>query len=218
MRANVRKLSEKQRIILAFIRDFVQEYGYPPAIREIQLGCHFSSTSVVDYNLKWLERGEFIRRSKEIARGIELLGAGGERVSSVGHPSIPILGSIAAGEPLPIFPENFSLESMDTVEIPESFLPNAGQIFALRVKGLSMIDALIDDGDIVLVKQTTDADEGQMVVAWLKEERSATLKHIYRVGEWIQLRPANSQMPPVFTKATNVEIQGRVVGVIRTIP
>jgi repressor LexA len=210
-----KKLSEKQGHILEFIRTFLQEHPYPPSVRDIQGGCSISSTSVVDYNLRLLQRAGLIRRSPEISRGIELVGARPRQAPASANVTIPVIGYVAAGEPLPVFPDSFQGEPMETLELPASMLPRGRQVFALRVKGHSMIDALIDDGDIVLLEPTHEARNGEMVVAWLKEEKEATLKRIYREGSRVRLQPANSQMQAIHVAAENVEVQGRVVGAIR---
>ncbi|MBI4234188.1 MAG: transcriptional repressor LexA [Chloroflexi bacterium] len=211
------KLSDKQERMLGFIRTFIREQGYPPTIRDIQRGCEISSTSVVDYNLHILQREGYLRRSPDISRGIELLGAGRERPrASPDTVSIPLIGYIAAGEPLPVFSgESWSLEAMETLELPTALVASKGKVYGLRVRGLSMIDALIDDGDIVLLEATGQPRDGEMVAAWLQDEKAATLKRIYREGNRVRLQPANSQMEPIYTHPENVQVQGRVVGVLR---
>jgi repressor LexA len=200
-----------------FLRGFLQQHQYPPSIREIQQGCGISSTSVVDYNLHILQREGLIRRSPDISRGIELLEAGGARARQAAPTTVPVqvIGAIAAGEPLPVFTEGFDAEPLETLELPAAMASGAGPTYALRVKGLSMIDALIDDGDIVVLERVAEARNGDMVAVWLIDEREATLKRIYHEGERVRLEPANSQMAPIYVDAKNVEVHGRVVGVIR---
>jgi repressor LexA len=225
MLGSERKLSDKQQRILEYIREFVEDHPYPPSVREIQQACKISSTSVVDYNLRLLQRDGIIRRAPEISRGIELVDAagrsgGGSRRREAGHPrtiGIPVLGYVAAGEPLPVFAESFESESMEVLDLPQSLLPRGKRVFALRVKGQSMIDALIDDGDIVLFESVNEARDGDMVVAWLKEEGETTLKRLYREKGRVRLQPANSQMEPIYASPENVAIQGKVVGAIRII-
>lgn len=210
-----RKLSERQNKMLEFISDFVKEHPYPPSVREIQMGCAISSTSVVDYNLHILRREGFIKRSPDISRGIELLDRDTGRPMGVpGGVSVPIYGAIAAGEPLMAFPEASAAE--DTLELPASMLPSRTEgLYALRVKGQSMIEDLIDDGDVVVFQKRETATPGQMVAAWLKESGEATLKRYYPEGARVRLQPANSSMSPIYEDANNVEVQGVVVGVIR---
>lgn len=209
----MKTLSTKQKRIMAFLRRFREERDYPPTIRDIVKGCGISSTSVVDYNLKILEREGYIRRDREVSRGIELLGPGQRRVVQV-----PIIGRIAAGEPIPVpTSDTWEMEPLDTVDVSSELARGKDKVFALRVKGMSMIDALINDGDIVLMQQTATADDGQMVAAWLKAECEITLKKLYREPGRIRLQPANSQMKPIYADPENVEVQGKVIGVIRQV-
>ena len=202
----MKDLSAKQRAILDFLRRFIREKGYPPSIRDIQEECHISSTSVVDYNLKALERMGHIHRDREVSRAIELLDGSGRRSRTI---SVPIVGQIAAGQPIPV-PEG-SVDYDDVVEVTEEMTGGRENVYALRVKGKSMIDALVDDGDIVIMQQAASADNGDMVAAWLKREQETTLKKFYREGARVRLQPANEAMKPIYTDADNVEVQGKVL-------
>jgi repressor LexA len=210
----VRDLSPKQQKIISFIREFVRDHDYPPSIRDIQVACGISSTSVVDYNLKALERQGLIRRDREISRAIELLDARGRRPRVV---DVPLVGTIAAGLPIPVpDADTFSAtDTADTIPVPDSFTGGREDVYALRVKGTSMIDALINDGDIVLMRQASSADDGEMVAVWLKAEQETTLKKFFHEGERIRLQPMNSTMEPIFTTPDNIEIQGKVVSTLR---
>jgi len=203
-------LSNKQQKILDFLRKFIREKDYPPSIRDIQLGCDISSTSVVDYNLKALERLGHIRRDREVSRAIELLDGTGRRPYTV---PVPIIGTIAAGQPIPVPSEDTwsNIDYDNVVEVTEEMTRGKDRVFALKVKGTSMIDALVNDGDIVILEATSAADEGDMVAAWLKREGEATLKKIYTEGNRIRLQPANVTMKPIYTEPENVEVQGRVL-------
>ncbi len=212
------KLSRRQQCILKFIGNFIKDRGYPPTIREIQLGCEVSSTSVVDYNLHAMQKAGILRRSREVSRAIELLDNNGQRIREEHAPrTIPILGFVAAGAPLPVFPETSSVTELETIEVPQSLLPRDVEVYALKVRGTSMIDALVDDGDTILLTPAPQALDGQMVVAWLKKENEATLKRFYREGDKVRLQPANPQMQPIWVDAQNIEIQGRVIGVVRSL-
>ena len=150
----MKTLSDKQRRIIAFLRKFRDEKDYPPTIRDILKGCGISSTSVVDYNLKILEREGYIRRDREVSRGIELLDRDRRRMVRV-----PVLGYIAAGEPVPVpTSDTWELEPLDTVEVSSQLIQDKDRVYALMVKGTSMIDALINDGDVVLIQQAETAD------------------------------------------------------------
>jgi repressor LexA len=196
------------------MREFIDEHDYPPSIRDIQLGCDISSTSVVDYNLKALERQGHIRRDREVSRAIELLDRSGARRSRT--VPVPIIGTIAAGQPIPV-PTADTWETIDPdniFEATEEMTRGRENVFALRVRGTSMIDALVNDGDIVILEQTSACDDGDMVAAWLRRENEATLKKFYREGDRVRLQPANSTMKPIFTAADNVEVQGKVLATI----
>ena len=200
----MKTLSTKQQSILRFIRDFIREHDYPPSIRDIQEACGISSTSVVDYNLKALERLGHIRRDREVSRAIELVG----RRKSM---SVPVVGQIAAGIPIAV-PDTFEHQEFeDDVDVPSEVAAGHDNVFALRVKGTSMIDALVNDGDIVVLEQTNAWQDGDMVAAWIKSKEETTLKRIYHEGERIRLQPANTTMDPIYASADDVEVQGRVL-------
>ena len=212
----MKELSAKQRRILEFIGEFINEHDYPPSIRQIQEACDISSTSVVDYNLRILERNGYMRRDREVSRAIELLEPGGRRPRVV---PVPIIGTIAAGQPIPV-PTADTWQTFDpdeTLEVPPDMVSGGENVYALRVKGNSMIDALVNDGDIVIMEPAPAARNGDMVAAWLKREQEATLKHLYREGTRVRLQPANQAMQPIYTEADNVEVQGRVIGAIRAL-
>ncbi len=211
-----KNLRPRQQQILDFIEQFLDENGIPPTVRDIQRGCSISSTSVVDYNLRLMERDGYLKRRSEVARGIELLDETGLPVAN-GAARVQIVGSIAAGEPIPAFSSEGvdSAAEFDIVEVRPDLKKRHGTLYALSVKGTSMIDALIDDGDVVVIKPTNTARNGEMVVAWLKEEEEATLKKFFREGDQVRLQPANSTMDPIYVSADNVEVKGRVVEVLR---
>jgi len=205
----VKELSAKQSRILSFLHQFLDDRGYPPTIRDIVKGCKISSTSVVEYNLRALEREGHIRRDREVSRGIEL--SGGRRIVRV-----PIIGSIAAGEPIPVpTSDTWGLEAAESLELTEELTRGKREVYALKVKGTSMVDALINDGDLVLMQQAATAENGDMVAVWLKKEKEATLKRFYLEPGRVRLQPANEEMEPLYVDPKNVEIQGKVIGVIR---
>jgi repressor LexA len=210
----MKDLSRKQQAILQFIETFLEENDYPPTIRDIQNELGISSTSVVDYNLKALEARGVIRRNSKISRGIELVNRGPARRNVV---SIPIIGSIAAGLPIPVPGDLEGSDVVEIVEVGSDMVRGSGQgLFALRVKGQSMIDALIDDGDVVVLKRQETCENGETVAVWLKDQRETTLKKFYLEGDRVRLQPANSTMEPIFTPAENVAVQGRLVTVLRS--
>lgn len=216
-------LSPRQRRVLEFIRRFIGEHGYPPTIREICEACEISSTSVANYNLRRLAEAGYIRRSGRLSRAIELTAAGVSLVPFRLRPAtaaetvhVPLLGRIAAGLPIPVPTENAAPDpDTDMVAVPAELVGNRQNVYALRVQGQSMVDALIDDGDIVLVQHTPTAENGEMVVAWLPDRKETTLKRFYLEGDRVRLQPANSQMEPIILPADQVQIQGRVIAVLR---
>jgi len=209
----MKELSSKQQRILEFIRAFIDEHDYPPSIRQIQEACEISSTSVVDYNLRVLEKAGYIRRDREVSRAIELLRGDGKRQRVI---AVPIIGTIAAGQPIPVPSDTFDYS--DTIEVTRDKIGRREDVYALRVKGDSMIDALVNDGDIVVMQKAEAAQDGETVAAWLKNEQETTLKRFYREGERVRLQPANQTMDPIYTDANNVEVQGKVIHVYRDFP
>ncbi len=209
-----KRLTKRQQEILEFIRHFVDERGYPPTVREIQAGLGISSTSVVDYNLNVLEYLRLIRRNRNISRGIELLDRRLGRHDAVVR--VPLVGTIAAGQPLPVLEPIEVDGAAEYVELGSQLVGHpARDLFALRVKGQSMIDALIDDGDIVVLRRQATAENGDTVAAWLRREQETTLKRFYREGNLVRLQPANANLQPIYTTIDNVEIQGKLLLVIR---
>jgi repressor LexA len=209
------EISNRQQCMVDYIGVFWRDHGYPPSIRDIVAGCSLSSTSVADYNLKILEKKGYIRRHREVSRGIELP----RSMSAARRQSVPVIGVIAAGSPIPV-PDNESWDAAsgaETVEVPDYLIRGQENVYALRVKGNSMIDALIGDGDIVLMRYVNTVDNGEMAAVWLKAEKEATLKKFFAEGARVRLQPANSTMKPIYAPASNVEIQGRVIGVVRRV-
>lgn len=205
-------LSEKQQDILRFLEEFITEHDYPPSIRDIQQGCRISSTSVVDYNLKRLEEKGLIRRDREVSRAIELLNGQGERRRRTVQ--VPLLGPIAAGIPIPTHPD--SIAPLDIIELTDEQVRGKANLYALRVQGTSMIDALINDGDIVILEPRQTADPGEVVAVWIVDRNETTLKKYYPEGRKVRLQPMNSTMAPIMEDASNVQVQGRLIATIRS--
>ena len=169
---------------------------------------------MVDYNLKILEKQGYIRRHHDVSRGIELLN-GRRRASR--QVMVPLLGQIAAGRPIPV-PDDESWDAAVSTEhlaVDSSLTEGRGGIYALTVKGNSMVDDLIVDGDIVLLQAVDSVDNGQMAAVWLEDEKEVTLKKFYAEPGRVRLQPANSHFKPIYTAPENVRIQGQVVAVIR---
>ena len=212
-------LGERHQRILDFIASYQREHKHPPSIREIGEHCNISSTSVVNYYLDQLEKTGHIERDRKISRGMRLTGN-----TPLGDMfRVPILGVIQAGEPIPV-PTNVDFGSFtpeDSVEIATSLMPakeKGKELFALQVQGESMIDAMINDGDIVILKPTQDARNGEMVAVWLSDRNETTLKYYYKEKDGYRLQPANPTMKPIMLKKTEaLEIKGKVVMVIRKV-
>lgn len=207
-------LSERQQKILSFVKTFTLDNGYPPTIREIGKAVSISSTSVVNYNLDALQRAGFITRDRTVSRGIRLAEGLQELTGAVGLVKVPLLGPIAAGSPIQTFEGAYDSD-VDTVEMTRDLVSDDEQIYALKVQGTSMIDAFINDGDIVVMRHTNTANNGDMVAAWLTDREETTLKRFYHEGDRIRLQPENQTMDPIYVEQDKVQVQGRVVAVVR---
>jgi len=215
-------LSPRQQQMLDFIRKYIQERGYPPSIREIGEAAHTSSTSVVSYNLNILQSKGYIERGRDISRGVRLL----DKAVALEEPQaedpilrVPILGRIVASAPVPIPDDTLPPLNVDeSIALTRDILQEKGPVYALQVKGDSMIDALINDGDIVIMKPHAEIHNGDLIAAWLKAEKETTLKRFFREGKnKVRLQPANPRMDPIYVHPANLEIQGKVIAVIRQV-
>ena len=219
MARKAKGLGERHKKILAFLKSYQNRAGYTPTIREIGEATSISSTSVVNYYLDQLEKMGKIERRRKISRGIRLTGNNplGEMFK------IPVAGRIVAGEPIPVPASDFSyFDAESSVDIARSLLPSSGKsegLFALEVDGDSMIDAMVNDGDIVIMKPTGgEAKNGEMVAVWLPERDETTLKYFYKEDDRYRLQPANPTMDSIYIdKNEALEIKGKVVMVIRQI-
>ena len=205
------RVSNTRLRILNFIRQFLDERGYAPTVRDIARGCDISTPSVVQHHLNTLEKQGHILRDPEIFRSIQLVERKREGIYKV-----PLLGTIAAGKPIPVpTPDAWTTIPEETLQLTEEVTQGKKDVYALKVKGLSMIDAFVDDGDIVLIQPISKVEEGEMAAVWLKLEQEVTLKKVYREAGQIRLEPANREMKPMYYKPEDVEIQGKVIGVLR---
>ncbi len=222
--------AERRKKILESIARTVSERGYPPSVREIAEAVGLASPSAVHHHLTAMERDGLLERGSHSSRALRLtvraeaeLGLPARRPSPLERVersrvtpfrmpieretlSLPVIGEIAAGQPIEAY-----AEGAETLEVPRS-LQARDDSYVLRVRGKSMIDALIDDGDYVVVQPQATAVDGDIVVALL-EDNGVTLKRFYREKDRIRLQPANAEMEPIY--ASDVQIQGKVVGVIR---
>lgn len=219
---------ERRQRILDCIARTVEERGYPPSVREIADAVGLASTSAVHHHLLALEKDGLIERGTHASRALRLVARPSAMPDPVAEPSreakpdakitpfrmpveretltLPVMGEIAAGQPIEAYED-----AAETLAVPASMDARADS-YVLRVRGKSMIDALIDDGDFVIVQPQATARDGDIVVALL-EDNGVTLKRYFREEDRIRLQPANAEMEPIY--ATDVQIQGKVVGVIR---
>jgi repressor LexA len=226
-------LGERHKKIMEFLSEFQEKNGYSPSIREIGENIDVNSTSLVDYYLRQLVDQGYIERDEHISRSIRILkpleSAGRtmrEAIRQVREAmdvfSIPILGRIVASAPIPVPGSDVAyFDPESTIEIARSLLPAREKIedlFALEVQGDSMIDAMVNDGDIVIMKHTQEARNGEMVAVWLNNNDETTLKYFYREKNRIRLQPANPTMQPIYVdNPEQVSIRGKVVMVIRQV-
>ena len=211
------RISEKQFGILEYVGEYIRDNGYPPSMREICSATDISSTSVVSYNLDRLEEAGYIVRDREVSRGLRLAAAGQNRLVSDRVVRLPVLGRIVAGEPVPVPSSDFSLMGDETIELSRDILGELDDLYALEVEGDSMVDALVNDGDIVIMHHQSRVENGEMAAVWLRGDGEVTLKHFFQEPSGrIRLQPANPTMEPIYIDDPGrVEVQGKVVMVIR---
>lgn len=214
-----RGLTERHQKIIEYLNQRTS-MGYPPSIREIGEAVGITSTSVVTYYLKQLAEMGLIERDAKFSRAVRLTDPVSRDLVK-----IPILGPIAAGEPMLVPAPGASYlgigNEMDAVDVARSLLPigeKGSELFALKVKGESMIDAMINDGDVVIIKPAMKANNGEMVAIWLPDRDETTLKYFFKEKDQYRLQPANPTMKPIMVdKEERLEIKGKVVMVIRSV-
>jgi repressor LexA len=196
-------LTKRQREILDFLNDFIQQHGYAPSLEEVGRRFGLSSLATVHKHLSNLQEKGFIKRAWNRSRSVELVQArmGGRAVD------LPLLGYVAAGAPIE------AIATAESISVPES-LVGKRDTYVLRVKGESMIDEQIRDGDYVIVEDRKTAQNGEMVIALL-EHSDVTLKKFYRENGTVRLQPANPAMEPILVPADRIQVQGVVIGVMR---
>ena len=198
-------LTKRQREILNYLSSYCEEHGYAPSFEEIAAHFEYNSLATVHEHLSNLERKGYIKRSYNESRAIEILPSEAFQKAI----ELPLLGAVAAGMPIE------SMSSGETLAVPDMFLRKNGNHYVLRVRGNSMIDEQIRDGDFVVVNERQSADNGEMVIALLNGT-AATVKKMYRERDGrIRLQPANETMQPMYVHENDITIQGVVVGVLR---
>jgi repressor LexA len=211
-------LSDRHKRILEVLERFTDQHGYPPSIREICKRADISSTSVANYYLDQLEEMKYIERDRRVSRGVRLVKSIQDTLGDLMR--IPVVGRIVASEPVPVPASDFSYYDPESaVDVARSLLPtreSTENLFALEVEGDSMIDAMVNDGDIIIMKTAQEARNGEMVAIWLNDDDETTLKYFYLEGNRVRLQPANPTMEPIYIDdPSKVEIRGKVVMVIR---
>lgn len=198
-------LTKRQREILTFLQSYAEDNGYAPSFEEIAAHFNYNSLATVHEHLSNLERKGYIKRSYNESRAIEILPSD----MFAKAVELPLLGAVAAGVPIE------AISTPETIAVPDDFVRRSGDHFVLKVRGNSMIDEQIRDGDFVIVNERRAADNGEMVIA-LVNRTAATLKRFYRERDGrIRLQPANETMTPIYVHENDIAIQGVVVGVIR---
>jgi len=197
-------LTPRQRETLDWIRDFIARHSMPPTVREIGSAFDIKSSSVFAL-LKSLERKRYLRRGNMGSRSLILEGQ--DDSAKCGSEEVPVIGRIAAGQPIEAIENDYG-----TISVNKAMLKGR-KAFALKVEGNSMIEASILDGDYVIIRKQNTADNGDIVVALIEGE--ATLKRFYREARRVRLEPANEEMSPIYVKAGDFKIQGKMVGVMR---
>ena len=227
-----KKLKERHKQVLDVIQEYSEKHGYAPSYREICARTDITSTSMVNYYLEQLEEMGYIERVENISRSLQIketaqdkvnqvIGNVKQAVEEISHSlTIPIVGRIVASEPVPIPETDFSLfDAESNIQVPESLIPFNMQkenLFALEVDGDSMIDAMVNDGDVIIMKPTREARNGEMVAVRIKDQNETTLKHFFHEGDRVRLQPANPTMDPIYIdSSSDIEVQGSVVLVIR---
>jgi repressor LexA len=227
-------LSERHRKIMDFLGRFQEQSGYSPSIRQIGDSIGVKSTSLIDYYLNQLQQMGFIDRDEHVSRSIRVLKTPSvsQRVTEVVRTTsnaladmmlrVPVVGRIVASAPIPVPASDLNyFDSESGVDIARSLLPakeKVSDLFALEVAGDSMIDAMINDGDLVIMKKAQEARNGEMVAVWLDDNDETTLKYFYRENNRVRLQPANPTMGPIYIdNPKSLRIMGKVVMVIRQV-
>ena len=226
-------LSDRHIKIMGLLQQYAEKEGYPPSIREIGEQTGITSTSVVNYYLEQLEKWGYIERDRRISRGLRVVPEKFAELGSILHSAasavndflhIPVIGRIGASLPMPVPASDFNYYDAESgVDIARSLLPakKVDGLFALEVQGDSMIDAMVNDGDIVImrkVENNSEAKNGEMVAIWLPEKDETTLKYFYKEKDGYRLQPANPTMQPIMIKGSEkLEVKGKVVMVIRKV-
>ena len=215
MRPRVEELTDHQRRMLRFLETYMNRHGRAPSIREIRDAMQMKSEDHVHRDVKRLEELGFLRVTPRIARGIELLYCWDGAQYGTGVLVIPHYGEISAGLPLPKPDES----AVDSLTLTRDLVGDTRDVYAMKVRGFSMIDALINDGDTVILRHVDTAENGDLVAVWIETDKGGetTLKRFFHEGDRIRLQPENAAMQPIYCDPSHVKVQGKVVAVIRQV-
>lgn len=199
-------VSEKQRELLAFIEEFVGKNGYPPTHEEIRMGLNLSSKSLVNYHLEALENAALLSRSPNTPRGIRLRGEA-ETLR------VPFVDVVTEASEL----DKVELEQSEVIELTSDIVPESENLYAFRVKGNALVDALVNDGDVIILQPQAHAENGEMVAVRLLEQGETTFKRFYRENGHVRLQPVDPTVGSLIVKPEAVAVQGKVVAIIRQV-
>jgi repressor LexA len=198
--------SNKQQQILTFIEQFLEQNGYPPTYEEIRVGLNFSSKSLVNYHLEALEEAGRLTRSPHTTRGLRL-------TSENGTVRVPVMANTTGEAPV-AGPEP---DPPEAIKLTYDLVPDSDDLYACKIQTGSMPDALLNSGDIVVIQPQSQAENGELVAVWLVQQNKTTFRRYYRENGHIRLQPDNPTMAPLLVQAEAIELQGKVVAVIRQI-
>jgi repressor LexA len=211
------ELSGHEADILSYLERYFDEHHRAPSFDEIRVAIGLSSKDHVSRDLKRLERRGYIELIPRIARGIRLLVTADERLYGGPTFQVPLLGTIAAGQPIPVPEAGVASTAADLIELTRDIVKDQRNVYALRVKGNSMIDALIHDGDLVIMRHQEQVENGEMAAVWLTDRQETTLKRFFHEGKQVRLQPENKTMAPIYVSPKHVRVQGKVIAVIRQV-
>lgn len=209
------ELTIHEERILRFLEAYLLQHHRAPSYAELCKAACIPSKDHISRDLRRLEQKGFIALVPRIARGVRLLFTAEGRLFNPFSLSVPLLGTIAAGEPIPVPEAGLAPDEHDTIELTRDIVGGFSNVYALRVKGDSMIDAFINDGDIVIMQHQPRVENGELAAVWLTENQETTLKRFYQEEGQVRLQPENRAMGPMFFPPERVQVQGKVIAVIR---
>ncbi len=208
-------LTSHEDQLLRFLETYLVRHHRAPTYDELGEALDIPSKDHVSRDLRRLESKGYVSLVPRIARGIRLLRTADGRPFGFTSVPVPVLGTISAGKPIPVPGSDLPLDELDTIQLTREIVGRFSDVYALRVKGNSMIDALISDGDIVVMRHQPRVENGEMAAVWLTDREETTLKRFYAEGDRVRLQPENREFEPIVVPAQHVRVQGKVIAVIR---